>query len=186
MSSTREQIPARTVAVKIMPTDFSTYDARIVLSIDSEKISARDLNGREVFSFRTEKLRDVKHQRAWDPMFTLEAPTALVSGWDRASDQLFDPVTVGGIDLGFDHRPLFLTYTAGLAGFFGVEAVLSPIKTPVQILDLVWEEDGQLKTVSLQVPSHESGRLLRTFRAAMCTDLSQACGEATGSAAWKP
>jgi hypothetical protein len=169
MSSTREQIPTRTVAVKIMPTDFSTYDTRIALSIDSERISARDLNGRLLFSFRTEDLRDVRHTKAWDPMFPLADPTGLIALADSAGDPWSE-----------------LSYTEGLIGHFALGVAVAPFKTPVHILDLVWEEDGQLKTLSLQVPSHESGRLLRAFRAVMCADPSQACGEATESAASKP
>jgi hypothetical protein len=163
-SVSRKEIPSRMVRVRIMPMDFSMFDTRIVLSLDSEKISATDVNGRQVFSFGTEELRDVRHQRAWDPMFDLGAPPALISAWDHAGNQLFEPVTIGGIDLPVDHRPQFLAYTATLTGLFGVEIVLSPIKTPVEILELVWEHDGQVRTVSLQVPRKESGRLLHTLR----------------------
>lgn len=77
-----------------MPTGFSMYDTRIVLSIDSERVSARELNGRLLFSFSTEDLRDVQLRKVWDPMFPLVGPTFVVGPTNSADTQSFEPLTV--------------------------------------------------------------------------------------------
>lgn len=181
----RKGLPSRTVRVRFMPPDFSVFDTRTVLSIDSEKISARDVNGRLLFSFRTEQLRDVRHQRAWDPMFPLGAPTGLIARWDFAGNQLLELTSVQDDEVLANHVPEFAEYTTALLGYFGVGAIASPFKTPVEILELAWEQDGRVKTVSLQVPRRESGRLLHTLRDAICTDTNGVCGGTFESAAPK-
>ena len=76
-------------------------------------------------------------------------------------------------------------YMVGLIGYFALGAIVVPFKIPTGILDLVWEEDGQPKTVSLQLPAHESGRLLRGLRAAICADPSEGYGDTRARAASK-
>jgi hypothetical protein len=180
------QIPPRTVRVRLMPSDFSMFDTRIVLSVDNERIIARDSNGKQVFSFLTEELRDVRHRRDWDPMFPMGEPADLAAQWNYSGEHLFEPISIHGADLPVSHVPLFATYTAGLIGYFGLGIIASPLKTPVQILELVWEEDGRIKTVSLQVPRSESGPLLHILREEICTDPSAACDGKMRSAALRP
>ena len=67
----------------------------------------------------------------------------------------------------------------GLAIYVSIGAVLAQVRMPVHILDLVWQENGAVKTVSLQVPPHESKRLLRALRPAGSPEQEHACRSAT-------
>lgn len=127
-----------------MPTGFSMYDTRIVLSIDSERVSARELNGRLLFSFSTEDLRDVQLRKVWDPMFPLVGPTFVVGPTNSADTQSFEPLTVFEEDWNASYM-LPSNYLVGLIGYFALGAIVAPFKIPTEILDLVWEEDGQPK-----------------------------------------
>lgn len=69
----------------------------------------------------------------------------------------------------------FALSTAGLIGYVGAGTVLAQIPTRVEILEIAWEQDGLVKTVSLQVPPHESKRLLRALHPADSGQPQQAC-----------
>jgi len=73
--------------------------------------------------------------------------------------------------------------TAALIGYLGAGTVLAQIPTRAEILEIAWEQDGSVKTVALQVPLHESKRLLRALRPAGSGAQEQTCSSPTMVAA---
>ena len=125
-------------------TDFSSQDTRLSLSVDNEKLTGRDAGDNMVFTVSMGDLLDVQLRKEWDHPLQLDAPIGLVSFLETATDPR-DAMAA----------------TAVLAAYAGIGTVLAQVRTPVHILDIAWQDKGAVKTVSVQVPVHESGRLLR-------------------------
>ena len=157
-----ENIPIRNLRSHVLRSDFSSADSRISLSVDNETVTGRDAVGNVAFTFSLEDLLDVRRRKEWNHPLQLGDPTGLVSLLETGST---DEEVMAAAE--------------GLAIYVSIGAVLAQVRTPVHILDLVWQENGAVKTVSLQVPPHESKRLLRALRPAGSSEQEQACSSAT-------
>ena len=146
----------------LLSSDFSLRDSRISLSLDNEKLAGHDAKGNVVFTVSMEDLLDVELRKEWDHPLQLDEPIGLVGLLETATDP----------------RDVMIA-TAVLAAYAGIAAVLAQVRTPVHILDIAWQEKGAVKTVSVQVPVHESGRLLRALRPAGSSAQEQACSSST-------
>lgn len=152
-----ENVPIRNLRSHVLRSDFSSADSRISLSVDNETVTGRDAVGNVAFTFSLEDLLDVRRRKEWNHPLQLGEPTGLVSLLETGST---DEEVMAAAE--------------GLAIYVSIGAVLAQVRTPVHILDLVWQENGAVKTVSLQVPPHESKRLLRALRPAGPTEQEQA------------
>ena len=157
-----ENVPIRNIRSHVLRSDFSSADSRISLSVDNETVTGRDAVGNVAFTFSLEDLLDVRRRKEWNHSLQLGEPTGLVSLLETGST---DEEVMAAAE--------------GLAIYVSIGAVLAQVRTPVHILDLVWQENGAVKTVSLQVPPHESKRLLRALRPAGSSEQEQACSSAT-------
>ncbi len=159
---THEDTSIQNVRAHVLRSDFSPQDSRISLSLDNEKLTGRDAKGNLVFTFSMEDLLDVELRKEWNHPLQLDEPIGLVGFLETAADPRDAMVA-----------------TAVLAAYAGIGAVLAQVRTPVHILDIAWQDKGAVKTVSVQVPVHESGRLLRALRPAGFGAQEQTCSSPT-------
>ena len=157
-----ENVPIRNLRSLVLRSDLSSADSRIDLSVDNETVIGRDAVGNVAFTFSLEDLLDVRRRKEFDHPLQLDVPTGLITSLETGTT---DQQVLGA--------------TAALAIYVSGGALLAQVRTPVHILDLVWQENRAVKTVSLQVPPRESKRLLRALRPAGSTQQEQACSSAT-------
>lgn len=159
-------VSPRTVRLLLIPSDFSVHDTRILLHVDNEQVTARDASDRLVFSFSPQEFRDVRLETEWNQPLLLDEPTSLIAQIENVGDHLWEPSWAGGDGFVINLHPAqLLAYTAGLVSYAVLGAILAQVRTPSRTLNLAWEQGGAVKTVSLQVPGHESNQLLRSLRA---------------------
>jgi len=159
---TKEGASIHNIRSHLLSSDFSLQDSRISLSLDNEKLTGRDAKGNLVFAVSTQDLLDVQRRKEWNHPLQLEEPTGLVSLLEMGTT---DEEVMGAAE--------------GLAIYVTLGAVLAQVRTPVHILDIAWRDKGAVKAVSVQVPVHESGRLLRALRPAGPSEQEQACSSPT-------
>jgi len=128
----------------------SNLDSRISLSVDNDKITGRDTKGNMVFAVSEQDLLDVRRRKEWNHPLQLAEPTGLVSLLETGST---DEEVMAAAE--------------GLAIYVSIGAVLAQVRTPVHILDLAWQEDGAVKTVSLQIPGRGAKELVHDLQEAV-------------------
>jgi hypothetical protein len=186
----------RTVRALLLPTDFSVPDTRTSLYIDSERVTARDISNRVIFDVKREQIRDARLHADWRRSFQLSDPTPLALRAAQNVGTLAEDVGAGFAEVEPDQPRRFCRgenaggqydfctavdlgksalSTAGLIGYLTAGTVLAQIPTKAEILEIAWEHDGAVKTVALQVPLHESKRLLRALHPAGAIEPEQAC-----------
>jgi len=161
----KENVSLRNIRSHLVSSDFSLQDSRISLSVDNETVTGRDAVGNVAFTFFLDDLLDVRRRKEWNHPFQLDAPTGLITSLETGAT---DEEVLGA--------------AAALAIYVSGGALLTQVRTPVHILDLAWQEDGAVKSVSLQIPVRESSRLLRVLQDAGSGDSTQTCGRTPLSA----
>jgi hypothetical protein len=172
-----EAVPSRTMHVGLMPSDFAVQDTRLDLTLDGERVTARDMQGHIVFSFALAEFRDARLRREWEQSLQLDWPVSLLAVTKYAGEHLYDPVTIHGWELPFNHVSVLATEVTGVIGYVGAGAVLAQVRTPWHRLELACDENGEIKTVTLQVPASGSKELVRELRAA-ASQQDQSCQSA--------
>ena len=148
------------VKAHVLRSDFS--DSRIALTVDNETVTGRDAGGKVAFAFSLEDLLDVRRRKLWDHPLQLWEPTGLVNSLETATT---DEQVIGAVEA-------LVIYTS-------VGALLTQVRTPVSILDLAWQENGAVKTVSIQASAREVSRLLHALRAEASTLQEPICSSGT-------
>ena len=133
-----------------------------------------------MFALPAEDLLDARLRADWHRSFQLSDPTFLAQRLQRNMMPVLNPGATP--DSGstrscrFEVSPIvydvcaletmgkIAASAASLIGYVAVGTVLAQIPTKSEVLDLAWEQDGVLKTASLEVPPEESNRILRTLR----------------------
>jgi hypothetical protein len=169
-SHSRTQAPRtialRTLRVMLLPSDFTVRDTSLELDVDSEQVSARDTHGNLVFQFAVRDFRDARLEREWEQPLQLDFPAGLVASVVYAGNHWFDPVTIRGREMPFNHGALFLSGALGTMSYVAAGAVAAQVRTPWHRLELAWDTDGVVNTVTLQVPSRGSKELVRDLQMA--------------------
>jgi hypothetical protein len=179
----------QTIGVLLIPSDFSMFDTRLSLYIDSERAEATDVTGRVIFDFRLEQVLAARLTTDWRRDYQLPDPTPIAMKAGTSFGQVFgdigmdpniDPMTqkrspvcnaekliwnINGLPVSCPvlDAAVSTVRTAGLVGYTTAGAVLALIPVRTEVLDVAWEVDGAVKEVSLQVPILHSKRLLHTF-----------------------
>lgn len=96
----------------------------------------------------------------------MDFPAGLIAWTANAGDHWFDPVTIRGTELPFNHGVLFLSGVLGEVTYLGLGAIPAQVRMPWHSLELAWEKDGVVKTVALQVPGKGSKELVRDLQRA--------------------
>jgi len=164
----------RSVAAQLIPTDFSVPDTRTSLYIDNEHVIARDINNRVIISASPEDVLDVRLRTDWRRSLQLDDPGPMLNQFLNdtvvTSDDLAEVVGQEGVPSSSSPRLIRDTGKtaarfAGLITYMSVGTVLAQIPTRSEVLDIAWEQDGDVKTVSLQVPMDESHQVLHALHA---------------------
>jgi len=156
-------VPAtRVIPVRWLPYDFSQHDTQLVLYVDGERVRARDSEGNVVFEFAMREFRDARLTREWEQPLQLDYPEALLASVTNASFHLGlrEPAIIKGHEMPFTYEALFALEAAGTIGYFTIGGVLAQVRLPWHELELVWDKDGIVKTVALEVPGHGAKQLV--------------------------
>jgi hypothetical protein len=157
-------ITPRILKVKLLPSDFAMRDTSLELFVDSEWVSARDTHGNLVFQFAVQDFRDARLAREWEQPLQMDFPMGLIAWTANAGDHWFDPVTIRGGEMPFNHGALFLSGALGTMSYVTIGAIAAQVRTPWHRLELAWDQDGVVNTVTLQVPSRGSKELVRDLQ----------------------
>jgi hypothetical protein len=194
-----ESVSPRTVRARMIPPDFSMPDTRVFLSVDEERVVARDINNRVLFDVPRERVLDARLHADWRRSLQLGDPTFLalqlqrnvthVVGDGTAPDHSNTPpchfegpgwsTDFCGI-LALGEAAFYLGEaafsTAELVVYLSVGTTLAQIPIRSEVLEIAWEDNGDVKTASLQVPWQGSGQLGRALRAVRSSGQRDACG----------
>jgi len=180
----------RLVSAQLIPTDFSVPDTRASLYIDNEHVTARDVNDRVIFAVLREDVLDVRLRTDWRRSWQLDDPGPLLEQVLRDTVAMSDDLAeVGGQEAETERASLHLIRDtgktavrfAGLITYISAGVVLAQIPTRSEVLDIAWEQDGDVKTVSLQLPMEEAHQVLRTLRATESEGEGHTCNSAAPS-----
>jgi len=165
-TAARGTMMPRTLKVKLLPSDFTIRDTSLELYVDSEQVSARDTRGNLVFQFAVRDFRDARLEMEWERPLQMDFPIGLIAWTANAGDHWFDPVTIRGGEMPFNHGALFLSGALGTISYVTVGAVTAQVRTPWHRLELAWDKDGVVNTAALQVPRRGSKELVRDLQMA--------------------
>lgn len=159
---------------QLIPTDFSMPDTSTSLYIDNEHMIARDINNRVIIAASPKDVLDVRLRSDWRRSLQLDDPGPMLKQVLNdavvTSDDLAEVAGQEGVPSSSSLRLIRDTGKtavrfAGLITYMSMGTVLAQIPTRSEVLDIAWEQDGDVKTVSLQVPMDESHQVLHALRA---------------------
>jgi len=136
-----QPLPAgKTVQAKWLPPDLEHHDTHVTLYFDSERVWAHDRSGALVFEFSADQFRDARLTREWWQPLALDDPTGLI-------DAIATPADAEGVMV-----------------YLGIGAVLAQVRIPWHSLELVWEKDGVIKTVALEISKRNGMQLINDLQ----------------------